>query len=310
MFRIIGDTNIDFIGVRKIAFGISAVLVLSGFLGLFMIWTGQANLGIDFVGGVMVTGHFDEPVAIDQLRSALHSEFPDAQITELQDFELPNAFILKIKRPETESEGQLRLNRMDELIRENFAGNTFTHDSEHIIGPAVGESLRKDAQWAVFWSIIGIVMYIGIRFDFRSGIAATIATFHDVLAVVGIVYIFGIEFDLLIVTALLTLAGYSLTDTVVVFDRIRENLKKFRAKGEFASTVNTSINEVLSRTINTSLTVLLVVGALYILGGQVLKNFALALILGVIIGTYSSIFVASPIVVEWEARKPKRFKLN
>ena len=151
-------------------------------------------------------------------------------------------------------------------------------------------------------------MYIGIRFDFRSGIAATIATFHDVLAVVGIVYIFGIEFDLLIVTALLTLAGYSLTDTVVVFDRIRENLKKFRAKGEFASTVNTSINEVLSRTINTSLTVLLVVGTLYILGGEVLKNFALALILGVIIGTYSSIFVASPVVVEWEARKPKRFK--
>ena len=310
MFRIIGDTNIDFIGVRKVAFTISAVLVLLGVLGLFMIWTGQANLGIDFAGGVMVTGHFEKPVAIDQLRSALHSEFPDAQITELQDFELPNAFILKTKRPETESEGQLRLNRMDELIRENFAGNAFTHDSEHIIGPAVGESLRKDAQWAVFWSIIGIVMYIGIRFDFRSGIAATIATFHDVLAVVGIVYIFGIEFDLLIVTALLTLAGYSLTDTVVVFDRIRENLKKFRAKGEFASTVNTSINEVLSRTINTSLTVLLVVGALYILGGEVLKNFALALILGVLIGTYSSIFVASPIVVEWEARKPKRFKLN
>ncbi|MCH9023936.1 MAG: protein translocase subunit SecF [candidate division Zixibacteria bacterium] len=310
MFRIIGETKIDFIGVRKVAFTISAVLVLLGVLGLFMIWTGQANLGIDFAGGVMVTGHFEKPVAIDQLRSALHSDFPDAQITELQDFEVPHAFILKTKRPETESEGQLRLNRMDELIRENFAGNAFTHDSEHIIGPAVGESLRKDAQWAVFWSIIGIVMYIGIRFDFRSGIAATIATFHDVLAVVGIVYIFGIEFDLLIVTALLTLAGYSLTDTVVVFDRIRENLKKFRAKGEFASTVNTSINEVLSRTINTSLTVLLVVGALYILGGEVLKNFALALILGVIIGTYSSIFVASPIVVEWEARKPKRFKLN
>ncbi len=308
MFRIIGETNIDFIGVRKVAFTISAALVFLGVLGLFMIWTGQANLGIDFAGGVMVTGHFEEPVAIDQLRSALHSDFPDAQITELQDFEVPNAFILKTKRPATESEGQQRLNRMDELITESFAGNTFTHDSEHIIGPAVGESLRKDAQWAVFWSLIGIVMYIGIRFDFRSGIAATIATFHDVLAVVGIVYIFGIEFDLLIVTALLTLAGYSLTDTVVVFDRIRENLKKFRAKGEFASTVNTSINEVLSRTINTSLTVLLVVGALYILGGEVLKNFALALILGVIIGTYSSIFVASPVVVEWEARKPKRFK--
>jgi preprotein translocase SecF subunit len=117
-----------------------------------------------------------------------------------------------------------------------------------------------------------------------------------------------LEFDLLVVTALLTLAGYSLTDTVVVFDRIRENLKKYRSKGEFTSCVNSSINEVLSRTFNTSLTVLFVVGTLFLFGGEVLHNFALALILGVIVGTYSSIFVASPIVVEWEARSPKRFK--
>jgi len=157
-------------------------------------------------------------------------------------------------------------------------------------------------------SLFGIIIYIWIRFDFRSGIAATIATFHDVLAVMGIFYILNIEFDLLIVTALLTLAGYSLTDTVVVFDRIRENLKKFRTKGEFAAAVNSSINEVLSRTINTSLTVLLVVGTLYALGGDVLQNFSLALIMGVLVGTYSSVFVASPIVVEWESRSPKRFK--
>ena len=129
-----------------------------------------------------------------------------------------------------------------------------------------------------------------------------------VLAVLGIMFLLGIEFDLLIVTALLTLAGYSLTDTVVVFDRVRENLKKFRTKGEFANCVNSSMNEVLSRTINTSLTVLLVVGTLYFFGGEVLANFTLALILGILIGTYSSIFVASPIVVEWEARSPKRFK--
>ena len=118
----------------------------------------------------------------------------------------------------------------------------------------------------------------------------------------------GLEFDLLIVTALLTLAGYSLTDTVVVFDRIRENLKRFRTRGEFASAVNSSINEVLSRTVNTSLTTLLVVGTLFFLGGEVVRNFSLALILGILVGTYSSVFVASPIVVEWEARKPSRFK--
>jgi preprotein translocase subunit SecF len=308
MFRIIGETHIDFIGFRKYAFALSAILVVLGIVGLFMIATGKANLGIDFAGGVMVTGYFEKPVEIDNLRSALVAEFPDAEITNLKDFEKPNAFIIKTKRPETEAEGKQRLETLKKTIEEDFPGNAFTIVSEHIIGPAVGETLRKDAQKAVLLSLFGIIVYIWIRFDFRSGIAATIATFHDVLAVLGIFWLLGLEFDLLIVTALLTLAGYSLTDTVVVYDRIRENLRKFRTKGEFTKAVNSSINEVLSRTINTSLTTLLVVTTLFFFGGEVLRYFALALILGVLVGTYSSVFVASPIVVEWEARKPKRFK--
>jgi preprotein translocase SecF subunit len=157
-------------------------------------------------------------------------------------------------------------------------------------------------------SMIGILIYIAFRFDFRAGVAATIATFHDVLAVTGIFFILGREFDLLVVSALLTLAGYSLTDTVVVYDRIRENLKKYRSKVDFVPSVNRSINETLSRTINTSMTVMVVVVILFLFGGEVLKSFSLAMILGVIIGTYSSIFVASPIMVEWEARSPRRFK--
>ncbi len=308
MFRIIGETNIDFIGVRKIAFVISAALVVLGAVAFVMIATGKANLGIDFAGGVMVTGYFEEPVSIDALRMAVGTDFPDAQITELTDFEKANAFIVKTKRPGTEGEGEERLNRFYGILSEKFSGNDFTMVSEHVIGPAVGESLRSDAQKAILLSLLGIILYIWIRFDFRSGVAATIATFHDVLAVMGIIYILNLEFDLLIVTALLTLAGYSLTDTVVVFDRIRENLKKYRGKGEFAGAVNSSINEVISRTLNTSLTVLLVVGPLFFFGGEVLRNFSLALILGVVVGTYSSVFVASPIVVEWESRSPKRFK--
>ncbi len=308
MFRIIGDTNINFIGARRIAFVFSAVLLVLGITALTMIITGKANLGIDFAGGTMLYGHFDEAVSIDEVRAAITPEFPDAQITELSDFEVPHAYIIKIKAPETEAEGAQRLERVQQIITETFAGNTFSIDSQHIIGPAVGETLRNDAQKAVLLSLFGIIIYIWIRFDFRSGIAAAIATFHDVLVVLGITWILGLEFDLLLVTALLTLAGYSLTDTVVVYDRIRENLKKFRTKGEFAPGVNRSINEVLSRTMMTSLTTLLVVGALFVLGGEVLKTFSLALILGVVVGTYSSIFVASPIVVEWEAWKPKRFK--
>jgi preprotein translocase subunit SecF len=308
MFRIIGETHINFIGLRKYAFVLSAGLITLGIIGFVMIVTGKANLGVDFAGGVMITGHFDQPVGIEELRAAVIAEFPDAQITNLKDFEKPNAFIIKTKRPASEADSKERLETLKTLIATKFEGNTFTPVSEHIIGPAVGETLRGDAQKAVLLSLFGILVYIWIRFDFRSGVAATIATFHDVLAVLGIFWLAGFEFDLLIVTALLTLAGYSLTDTVVVYDRIRENLKKFRGKGEFVAAINSSINEVLSRTICTSVTVLIVVGTLFIFGGEVLRYFALALFLGVIVGTYSSVFVASPIVVEWEARKPKRFK--
>ena len=308
MFRIIPDTNINFIGARRIAFILSLALIALGVFAFVMIATGKANLGIDFAGGVMLTGYFDEPVAIEDLRAATSSQFPDVEITHLSDFVEENAFIMKTKRPETESDSKERLTNLKELIAERFEGNNYTVVSEHMIGPAVGETLRSDAQKAILLSLFGIILYIWIRFDFRSGIAATIATFHDVLAVMGILYVLNLEFDLLTVTALLTLAGYSLTDTVVVFDRIRENLKKFRTKGEFTDCVNMSINEVLSRTFNTSITVLFVVGTLFFFGGEVLRNFALALILGVAVGTYSSIFVASPIVVEWEARSPKRFK--
>jgi len=308
MFRIIPDTNINFIGVRKMAFIFSLALIALGLFGLMTLWIGTANLGIDFAGGVMVYVAFEKPIAIEDLRGSIVGEFPDAQINGLKGFEKPNAFIIKTKKPEAEGEAQSRLDAMEGLITNSFADNSYEVVSEHIIGPAVGKTLRKDAQWAVIISLIGIILYIWIRFDFRSGIAATIATFHDVLAVLGIMMIMGYEFDLLLVTALLTLAGYSLTDTVVVFDRIRENLKRWRTKGEFASAVNKSINEVLSRTFNTSITVLFVVLSLYFLGGEVLKTFALALTLGVIVGTYSSIFVASPIVVEWEARRRRRFK--
>jgi preprotein translocase subunit SecF len=309
MFRLIPESNIDFIGKRKIAFVVSAVLVTLGIAAIVMIYTQTANIGIDFQGGVMLQGHFEKPVSIGDLRSALVAEFPDVQVTEVADFESPNAFIIKTKRPEDESEGELRLAAIHNLLTETFEGNTFTRDSEHVIGPAVGESLRKDARWAVIVSLMGILIYIAIRFDFRSGVAATIATFHDVLAVLGImVVVFGHEFDLLLVVALLTLAGYSLTDTVVVFDRIRENLKKYRGKGQFVIGVNRSINEVIARTVNTSLSTLLVVATLFIFGGEVLRTFSLALILGVLVGTYSSVFVASPVLVEWESRKPSRFK--
>ncbi|MCP4686223.1 MAG: protein translocase subunit SecF [bacterium] len=307
MFRIIPDTNINFIGHRKIAFVVSLCLVALGLFAFVMISTGNAPLGIDFAGGAKLQGYFEKPLEIDQLRGAL-ATLEEVNVTEIADFEFPNAFIIKSRGAATDSLAKVRGTQIETILSEQFPDNAFTSVGAQSIGPSVGEQLRKDARWAVLISLLGIIVYIWFRFDFRSGVAATVATFHDVLAVLGVCYVLGLDFDLLIVTALLTLAGYSLTDTVVVYDRIRENLNKFRGRGEFVSAVNTSINEVLSRTFNTSLTVLLVVVTLFIFGGEVLRNFSLAIILGVIVGTYSSIFVASPIVVEWEARRPKRFK--
>lgn len=307
MFSLIGVPNIDFIAKRKVSFAISAVLIAIGIFAFIMISVGNANMGIDFAGGVLVQGHFAQPVKIDDLRDAVRSEFPDAQVNEVKDFKTGNAFIIKTKRPETEQEAARELERLEEILRTRFAGNDFAVDRESIIGPAVGEQLRKDARLAIGLALLGILLYIAFRFDFRSGVAATVATVHDVLAVVGIFYLLGLEFDLLVLSALMTLAGYSLTDKVVVYDRIRENLRKFRSRAEFIPCINRSINETLSRTINTSTTVIVVVVMVFV-GGETLRNFALALVLGVIIGTYSSIFVASPIIVEWEGRSPKRFK--
>lgn len=309
MIQIIGKTNIDFIGKRNIAFIFSAILVLIGIASLVSILIGKGNLGIDFTGGVLIHGSFEKPVEIAQLRDIMSGMgLGDAQITELHGENTPeNSVLVRSKMVQSNSDSLLG-DRIVAAIRTNLENNSFTIDSIEDIGPTVGRSLQEKARWAVLLSLVGVLVYIWIRFDFRFGVAATVATFHDVLAVMGLFFIFHKEITLLVVTALLTLAGYSLTDTVVVFDRIRENLKLFRKRSSFIGTINTSINEVLSRTIITSLTSFFVVLALIVLGGEVIHDFALALFWGIIIGTYSSVFVASPIIVEWERRSPKRLK--
>ncbi len=305
--RIIGDTNIDFLGKRKASFVLSAILLIIGIVAAVMVSTGSANLGIEFIGGTMVEGYFETPVETGDLRAALsQGGFGEAEIQRLEGRDEANTFLIRIKAEE--GGGARKAQDILAVLEENFPNNAFHMDSVHEVGPAVGETLQSQARWAVIVSLLGILVYITLRFDFRFGVAATIATFHDVLVVLGIFFLLNKEITLLVVSALLTLAGYSLTDTVVVYDRIRENLKKFHKKADFIPAVNRSINDVLSRTIMTSLTVLIVICVIYIAGGPVLRDFALALIFGVLVGTYSSVFVASPVYVEWEARKPRRFK--
>ncbi|KPJ49608.1 MAG: preprotein translocase subunit SecF [candidate division Zixibacteria bacterium DG_27] len=308
MLRIIGKTNIDFIGKRHAAFVFSGILVLLGLTALVLLLFGKGNLGIDFAGGAMIRGSFENPVSVADLRGQISSGgFADAHIIELKGADIPpNSFLIRTKSQATE--GELLGDKLLAAVRQGFPGNKFKLDSIEDIGPAVGETLQKQARWAILLSLVGILIYIWIRFEFRFGVAATVATFHDVLTVLGIFLILNKEISLLVISALLTLAGYSLTDTVVVYDRIRENLKLFRKRGDFASTINTSINDVLSRTLVTSLSTLGVLVVLLILGGEVLHDFAFALILGILVGTYSSVFVASPVIVEWEKRSPRRYK--
>jgi preprotein translocase subunit SecF len=200
--------------------------------------------------------------------------------------------------------------QVQEALRAGIKDNPFTVQASTEIGPAIGKDLQNKALLAIAISLAGIVVYIAWRFEFRFGVAATVATFHDVLAVLGVVFVLNKEITLLIVTALLTIAGYSLTDTVVVYDRIRENLRA-RRKETLSDVMNASINQVLSRTAMTSITTLLAAAALFLLGGEVLHDFAFALLIGIVVGTYSSWFVASPLIYEWRirteaARRPRR----
>jgi len=310
MIEIVKNTKIDFIGMRKFSFILSGLLVLVGVAAFVMISTGKANMGIDFVGGAMILGNFEKPLKVTELRSALSEEgFGRVDIQSVLGEAIePNSFIIKTIGESEALGDSLLTDLIIARIHNRFPDNHFKVDSIDDIGGAVGKTLQQQARWAVLFALMGILVYIWIRFDFRFGVAATVATFHDVIVVLGIYSFMGKEISLLLITALLTLAGYSLTDTVVVFDRIRENLKQFRKRGDFAGAINSSINEVLSRTILTSTTTMLAVLSLFIFGGEVLREFSLALLIGVVVGTYSSVFVASPIIVEWEKRSPRRLK--
>ena len=301
MIELIKKPNIDFLGKRYIAFVFSGILSLLGIWAIISIYTDRANLGIDFAGGTSVQIKFEKTVTLHDMRKAFEQE--GLKDFDLQDLPTENKILIRFKKGEIGGFSEKIIN----ILKNKFPANKFVVDSTTEIGPKVGSKLRNDAIIAIIVATLGILIYVAFRFQFKFGIGATIATFHDVLAVLGIFFILGKEINLILITALLTIAGYSLTDTVVVFDRIRENFR-LRHKEPIVSVMNLSVNEVLSRTIITSTTVLLTSVALFFFGGEVLHDFSLAMILGVIIGTYSSIFVASPIVLMFGGKKPIKKK--
>jgi preprotein translocase subunit SecF len=296
--ELLGKTNIDFIGKRNISFTISAIISILGIIGIIQISRGAANMGIDFSGGTSMQLKFTKPLPIADARAALHKHgIAKADLQEIKD---GNKLLVKVDKNTSLALGKAA-EAVQNAFKKEFADNAFTVDSSTEIGPSIGDKLRNDTLVAVVISLLGIILYIAWRFDFKFGIGATMATMHDCLAMIAVFYVLDKEINLLFVTAVLTIAGYSLTDTVVVFDRIRENLHK-NLKGAMQAIFNLSINEVLSRTIVTSFTVFLASASLFFFGGEVIHDFSFALLIGVLVGTYSSVFVASPIVVILENR--------
>jgi preprotein translocase subunit SecF len=294
------DVNLDFVGKRNLALIISVTLILIGLASLIV--KGGPNYGIDFAGGTLVQVQFSQPTDATAIKKSLDTlELGSAVVQRFGDNQ--NEFLIRVEQASSELKG-LSLEIQNALEQSYDKGSVDIRRVE-MVGPQVGKDLRGKGLKAIFYAMLGILAYISWRFEFRFAVGAIVALIHDVVITLGIFSLFGKEIDLPIIAAFLAIIGYSLNDTIIVYDRIRENRGKHN-KETFPFIVNRSINETLSRTLLTSGTTLLVVLALFILGGGVIHNFAFAMLVGVLIGTYSSIFVASPVLIFWEEKNPSR----
>ena len=288
-------TEYDFMAKKTMAIVLSSAVILVGIIS--MITHGGLKYGIDFDGGTLVQLKFKTPPAIEDLRDGLKTiGLGDSTI---QEFGSKNHILIRVEKSEEKLE-EIGTKVKNSLIGKFQAGDILVERVE-MVGPKVGKDLREKAILSIIYAIIGIVIYISWRFELQYAIAAIIALVHDVLVTMGAFSLVDKEFTLVIVAAFLTIIGYSLNDTIVVFDRIRENMRR-KGKTSFADVINMSINQTLSRTILTSGTTLLVVVALFFRGGEIIHDFSFALIVGVVVGTYSSIFIASVFLVYWENR--------
>lgn len=290
------DTHFDFMGKIKLALTISGLMILIG-LGSIAL-SGGLKFGIDFSGGTLIQLQFKTPPDIEVIRDGLKTI--GLGESTIQEFGTKRDILIRVQRSEEKLEAvgsQVR-----NSLGEKFNKADITIERVEMVGPKVGRDLREKALLSILYAIIGIVIYISWRFELQYAIAAIIALAHDVLVTMGAFSILDKEFTLVIVAAFLTIIGYSLNDTIVVFDRIRENLRR-KGKNTLAQIINTSINQTLSRTLLTSGTTLLVVGSLFLFGGEIIHDFSFALLVGILVGTYSSIFIASVFLVYWDSRR-------
>lgn len=294
--QIFKNLNLNIIGYRKVAYVISGILILISLVSLLL--HGGPKYGIDFTGGTSLQVKFDKTIQVGDVRSSVSKVgFGNAEIKRIGLAE-ENEFIIRVEQM---SEGSDVALMMEEQLTQDFPDNPYDIRAVTEIGPTIGSELRRAAIFAILFSMLGILIYISWRFEFKFAVAAVLALFHDIIITLGIFSLLNFEITLVVIAAFLTIVGYSLNDTIVVFDRIRENTKVLRRE-PFANMVNISINQTLNRTVITSFTTLIVVIVLLIMGGEVTFSFAFALTIGILIGTYSSIYVASPIVIEWHKR--------
>lgn len=296
MLEILKQTHFKFIEKRRFFFGLSGLLILISIVSLIL--HKGPRLGLDFTGGWLVQMRFEKPVALSSLRAILREGGLDAA---LQDFADQKTVILRMAGGQDANISLI----LSEILKTKMPGEPFEIIRSEFVGPTIGRHLFTQTFYALFWSFVGIVVYVAFRFKSGIwGVAGVLAIVHDVFITVGLLSVLNKEFTVTVIAALLTLAGYSINDTIVIFDRMRENLRIHR-KLTLGELINLSVNETLSRSIITSLTVFLVLVALFFFGGEVIHDFSLALLFGVAIGSYSTIFVASPIVYEWEMRGKK-----
>lgn len=307
MLRLFGNAHYQFLALRRRAYIISSIAIAAGIVGMVMnaLSLGSwLNYGVDFTGGSLVQVHFEQDVGVGDVRSALGG----ASGPEVTRFAGDNEYVIRAALVEGQDVDEVRTTIQGQLAAA-FGEGTFEISRTELVGPKIGAELQQKAALAMLFSFLLTLIYLAIRFELRFGMAAVIATMHDILLTLGFLALFRIEIALPTVAAILTIVGYSLNDTIVVFDRIRENAAKRGARNQDQiELIDRSINETLPRTVLTSGTTLAVLVALLVVGPAVIRDFSTVLILGVLIGTYSSIFVASPALVEIRKRmgEPKQ----
>jgi SecD/SecF fusion protein len=284
------ETHIDFIGKRKIFYAASAILIITGIV--LFVMRGEKNFAVDFSGGTLQQYMFDKSVKIDEVRKVLKDiGYGNASI---QQYGNPKEIIIRTQENIS--------TKLSETFKKEMKDNTFQVLRVESVGPAVGKNLRQNALLCLFLGLAGITIYVMFRFDIKYGIAGVIALIHDVFVAIGAMALTHRQFDLTIVAALLTIAGYSINDTVVIYDRIRENLRIVK-KGSFTEIVNLSVNQMLGRTILTTGVTMLAVVALLVWGGEVLNDFSFCIFVGFLTGVYSTVYIASPMVISWHRKR-------